>query len=63
MRLAVHSELENMGKISVVLSEKAEFCLRKVAFDLYQGKKGSISTIVEEALREWCASHGYEHLI
>jgi len=52
-----------MGKISVVLSDKAEFCLRKVAFDLYQGKKDSISAIVEEALREWCASHGYEHLM
>ena len=42
-----------MGVITVKLSDDLEKLLRDEAFKRFKGKKGSISKIVEEALKAW----------
>lgn len=40
-----------MGTITVVLDDEVEAILRRLAMELYGGRRGSISKVVEDAIR------------
>ena len=42
-----------MGRMQIVISDKIEQELRRKAADKFGFKKGSISTAIEEAIRQW----------
>jgi len=46
-----------MGKVSAIIPDELERKLRKRAFDLKQGKRGGLSDIMTEALKEWLERH------